>query len=73
MGLTNWAMPLETPLEMALSQIILANMDMKLGKKQNLPENYLFENFGDASLQIGLSNLAVSLATIFKITFSMIL
>ena len=73
MGLTNWAMPLATPLEMALSQIILANMDMKLGKKQNLPENYLFENFGDAFLQISLSNLAVSLATTFKITFSMIL
>ena len=63
MGLSNWAMPLATPMAIALSQIILAKMNMKLGKKQDLPENYLFENFGDVSLQIGLSNLAVSLAT----------
>ena len=73
MGLSDWAIPLATPLEIALSQIILAKMNVKLGKKQNLPENYLLENFGDVFLQIGLSNLAVSLATTLKVTFSMIL
>ena len=74
MGLSDWAIPLATPLEIALSQIILAKMNMKLGKKQNLPENYLLENFGDVSLlQIGLSNLAVFFATTLKVTFSMIL
>ena len=73
MGLSDWAIPLATPLEIALSQIILAKMNMKLGKKQNLPENYLLQNFGDVSLQIGLSNLAVSFATTLKVTFSMIL
>ena len=74
MGLSDWAIPLATPLEIALSQIILAKMNMKLGKKQNLPENYLLENFGDVSLlQIGLSNLAVFFGTTLKVTFSMIL
>ena len=73
MSLSNWVILLTTPLEIAFSQIILPKMTMKLQKKLKQPENYLLENFGDVSLQIGLSNLAVSLATTLKVTFSMIL